>query len=174
MKLNECLIGERILIRNYTQSDLNFMTDMWFDEENGKYMSDPTREYVNDIYRNILNDLENSDEGYYLVAELAEDGEPIGSAGIFPMAEGVYDIGYCVHKSKWQQGFGSEIIMLLLKWLKEHGANKVMAEVAIDNLPSNLLLRKFGFTIEKKSTFHKYNMDVQFDSYIYAKELSRD
>lgn len=97
-------------------------------------------------------------------------GVSIDSAGIFPTAEGIYDIGYCLNKSKWKQGLGSEIVELL-EWLRNNGAKKVMAEVAIDNIPSNLLLQKFGFTVEKKSSFKKYNMDVCFDSYIYAKEL---
>lgn len=171
MKLNEPLVGERIVIRNYRKSDLKFLTDMWFDEENGKYMSDPTREYVTDAYQSILDDLENSEDGYYLVVELRNGGVSIGSTGIFPTGDGTYDIGYCVHKSKWQQGFGTEIVALLLEWLRNHGANKVMAEVAIDNLPSNRLLEKFGFAVEKTSTFQKYNMNVRFDSYIYAKVL---
>ena len=169
MKRDQNLTGERIVIRNYEPADLNFLTDMWFDEENGKYMSDPTREYVTDAYQNILNDLQHSDDGYYLVVELA--GKAIGSAGIFPTGDDVYDIGYCVHKSRWQQGFGSEIVTLLLTWLTDHGAKKVMAEVAADNLPSNLLLRKFGFEVEKESSFRKYNMDVCFASHIYAKML---
>ena len=171
MKLIEPLVGERIVIRNYRKSDLKFLTDMWFDEENGKYMSDPTRAYVDDRYQSILDDLENSEDGYYLVVELRNGGVSIGSTGIFPTGDDTYDIGYCVHKSKWQQGFGTEIVALLLEWLRNHGANKVMAEVAIANLPSNLLLQKFGFAAEKTSTFRKYNMDVRFDSYIYAKVL---
>lgn len=171
MKLNEPLTGERIIIRNYKSSDLPFITDMWLDEQNGKYMSDPAREYVTETYQRILENLENSDDGYYLVAELANKCVPIASAGIFPTGDGIYDIGYCVHKSQWQQGFGSEIVSLLLNWLNQHGANKVMAEVAVDNLPSNLLLQKFGFAVERKSVFRKYDMDVQFDSYIYAKHL---
>ncbi len=172
MKLDAPLMGERIAIRNYVRTDLPFLTKMWFDEENGKYMSDPTKEYVNDVYQKVLDDLENSTDGYYLVAELKDSGEPVGSAGIFPTGAGVYDIGYCVRQSKWQQGFGSETVALLLEWLHCQGAVKVMAEVAIDNLPSNRLLQKFGFTVEKKSSFRKYNMDVSFDSYIYKKELS--
>ncbi len=150
MKLNEPLIGERIVIRNYKSSNLKFVTDMWFDEENGKYMSDPTKEYVDDRYQSILDDLENSDDGYYLIVDLVNSGVSVGTAGIFPTEDGVYDIGYCVHKSKWQQGFGTEIVTLLLKWLENQGAKKVMAEVAIDNLPSNMLLQKFGFTVEKE------------------------
>ncbi len=171
MKLNEPLMGTRIVIRNHKNSDLPFVTNMWFDEENGKYMSDPTREYIDDRYQSILDDLQNSEDGYYLVVELVNGNTPIGTAGIFPTDDGIYDIGYCVHKSKWQQGFGSEIISLLLAWLKNHGASKVMAEVAIDNLPSKLLLQKFGFAVEKTSSFKKYSMNVRFDSYVYAKVL---
>lgn len=171
MKLKEPLTGKRLVIRNYKKSDLPFLTDMWFDEENGKYMSDPTREYITDAYQEILDDLENSMDGYYLVAELADGGVPIASVGIFPTGEDTYDIGHCVHKSRWRQGFGSEIVTLLLAWLRQHGAARVMAEVAIDNAPSNQLLQKFGLTIEKKSAFQKYNMPVRFDSYLYAKTL---
>lgn len=171
MKIDKTICGDKIRLRSYEKSDLSFLTDMWFDEENGKYMSDPTKEYVDDRYQSILDDLENNDDGYYLVAESVNGSVPIGSAGIFPTAVNVYDIGYCVHKSQWKQGFGTEIVTLLLKWLNEHGAQKVMAEVAKENLPSNLLLRKFGFEAEKESRFKKYNMDVQFDSYIYAKNL---
>lgn len=171
MKIKEPMVGERIVIRNYRKSDLQFLTDMWFDEENGKYMSDPTREYVTDAYQSILDDLENSEDGYYLVVEEEKEGACIASTGIFPTEDGTYDIGYCVHKRKWQQGFGTEIVALLLEWLKNHGANKVMAEVAMDNLPSNLLLQKFGFAVEKTGAFQKYNMNVQFESNIYAKVL---
>ena len=39
MKLKQPLVGERIVIRDYTPEDLTFSTDMWFDPENGRYMS---------------------------------------------------------------------------------------------------------------------------------------
>lgn len=77
MKLNEPLVGQRIVIRNYQKSDLDFITCMWFDEGNGKYMSDPTREYVTDAYQSILDDLENSDDGYHLIAEMKNGGKAL-------------------------------------------------------------------------------------------------
>lgn len=145
---------------------------MWFDEENGKYLSDPTSEYVDETFQKALDTLGKSKYGYYLVIELADTKERIGSACMFPDEDKkVYDIGYCIHKSKWRQGFGSETIALMLEWLKANCAEKVTAEVAQDNIPSNILLRKFGFEVEKKTEFRKYNMDVRFDSYIYAKTL---
>lgn len=172
MKIEQSMLGKRIRLRNYTESDLTFLTDMWFDEENGKYMSDPTREFVDEAYQNALYTLEESQYGYYLVIELADTKELIGSACMFPdESKKTYDIGYCIHKSRWKQGYGSEAIALLLEWLKAHGAEKVTAEVAVDNIPSNMLLRKFGFKVEKETEFKKYNMDVRFDSCIYEKSL---
>lgn len=172
MKIEQPLLGKRICLRNYTESDLPFLSDMWLDEENGKYMSDPTREYVDEAFQKALDMLGESRFGYYLIIELADTKERIGSVCMFPdESKRVYDIGYCIHISKWRQGYGSEAIALALHWLKADGAEKVTAEVAVDNISSNALLRKFGFEVEKKSVFKKYNMDVRFDSYIYAKSL---
>lgn len=171
MKLDTPLHGNRVIIRNYEKQDLSAISAMWFDEENGRYMSDPTPEHIDEPYRNILEHLDESTDGYYLIVQHIGTNEIIGTAGIFPTEDGVYDIGYCVHKNRWRQGFGSEIVALLLDWLKEHRASKVMAEVAMDNLPSNLLLQKFGFTVEKTSQFKKYNMDICFHSNVYAKYL---
>lgn len=99
-------------------------------------------------------------------------GECIGSAGIFPVDGNDYDIGYCVHKDRQRQGFGTEIVSLLLDWLSHAGAETVRAEVAVDNLPSNRLLQRFGFNVKKSSEFKKYNMDIRFSSYVYAKRLA--
>ncbi len=172
MKLNAPLMGGRIVIRNYEATDLDFLAEMWFDPENGKYMSDPTREYIDEAYQSILNTLQDSTDGYYLVVLLAETGERIGSAGIFPVDRNDYDIGYCVHKDRQRQGFGTEIVSLLLDWLSHAGTETVRAEVAVDNLPSNRLLQRFGFNVEKSSEFKKYNMDIRFSSYVYAKRLA--
>lgn len=172
MKLETALLGNRIRIRNYEESDLEFLTSMWFDEENGKYMSDPTREYVDDAYQKALDALGESPDGYYLVIELTLTGERVGSCCMFPDADQkTYDIGYCIHKKHWQKGYGSEAISLMLHWLKNHGAGHVTAEVAVENIASNALLRKFGFKVEKKAEFKKYHMNVRFDSYLYAKTL---
>ena len=174
MRIEKDLLGQRIIIRNYEKSDLDFLTGMWFDEENGKYMSDPTAEYVDEVFQKALDTLGESKFGYYLVIELSDTMESIGSFCIFPGEDRkVYDIGYCIHKKYWKSGYGGEAVSLVLAWLTEQGAEKVTAEVAVDNVASNALLRKFGFEVEKKTAFKKYNMDVRFDSYIYAKTLVR-
>lgn len=172
MRIDKELIGRRIRIRNYEPSDLGFVTDMWLDPENGKYMSDPTAEHVDATFQKALDTLHESSFGCYLIVELAAAGERVGSFSVFPEEDGkVYDIGYCIHRSHWNCGLGSEVLALMLDWIQSQGAKKVTAEVAVDNIASNALLQKFGFEVEKKTAFKKYNMDIRFDSYIYAKAI---
>ena len=79
----------------------------------------------------------------------------------------IYDIGYCIDRKYWKQGYGTEVIGLLLDWIRDHGGKKVTAEVAVENNASNALLVKCGFEVERATEFKKYNMDVVFKSYIY-------
>lgn len=168
MKIDKPIQGPRLAIRSYERSDLPFVTSMWLDPENGKYLSDPTADRVDAVFQKALDSLQDSPYGYYLIIELA--GERIGSFSVFP-EDGVYDIGYCIHKDHWRKGYASEALCMMLDWMKAQGAQKVTAEVAAENTPSNALLCKFGFDAEKRSEFRKYNMDVHFDSLIYAKAL---
>ena len=172
MQLEKNLISSRITIRDYRGSDLPFVTAMWFDEENGKYMSDPTREYVDDVYSKALDELEDNPEGYYLTVVLNGTEKIIGTCCIFPNEkEGSYDIGYCVHKDHWRQGYGTEIISLIIEWVRDHGCFEITAQVAKDNVASNALLRKNGFEVVRESEFKKYNMGICFESNIYRLEL---
>lgn len=168
MKIEHTITGPRLTIRSYERSDLPFVTGMWLDPENGRYMSDPTADRVDAVFQKALDTLQDSPHGYYLILELA--GELVGSFSIFPDG-GVWDIGYCIHKDHWRQGFASEALAIMLDWMRSQGAQKVTAEVAVQNTASNALLQKFGFEVEKQAAFEKYNMDVRFDSYIYAKTL---
>lgn len=168
MRIDKPIQGPRLAIRNYERSDLAFVTGMWLDPENGRYMSDPTADHVDAVFRKALDTLQDSPHGFYLIIELA--GERVGSFSVFPDG-GVYDIGYCIQKTHWRKGFASEALALMLDWMKAQGAQKVTAEVAVQNTASNALLRKFGFGVERQAEFRKYNMDQRFDSYIYAKAL---
>ena len=173
MEIEKKLVGKRITVRSYLRSDLDFVSEMWFDKENGKYLSDPEKEFIDEIFQKAIDGMEDSESGYYFVAELTETGELIGSCCAFPNSDdkGSYDIGYCVHKSYWRQGYGSEIVLLLLNWIKSEGGKIVTAEAAKENEGSCAMLKKLGFEIIKKSEFKKYNMGISFDSFIFEKML---
>lgn len=176
MKIENKLIGERIAIRSYQKSDLDFVSGMWFDKENGRYLSDPEKEYIDEKFQRAVDGLEDSSFGYYFVAELLDTGELIGSCSAFPENpesgdKTVFDIGYCVVKAHWREGFGSEIVTTLLDWIKSKGGTTVTAEVAKENKASCELLKKLGFEVVKETSFKKYNMGIEFESFIFGKKL---
>lgn len=178
MQIKDSLCTSRITIRDYREADRQFLTGMWFDGENGKYLSDPEEEYVDDKYVKALDALEDNQYGYYLTVVLNGSEEIIGSCCIFPDNErAAFDIGYCIHKNYWKQGYGTEVISLLKKWVRANGGKEITAEVAKDNAASNALLRKNGFEVAREGKFKKYNMDIHFDSYFYRlalKEFSEE
>lgn len=170
MKLDAPLVGDRIVVRNYTPEDLVFSTGMWFDPVNGRYLSDPEVDFVDGTYQKALDGLQDSGEGYYLVAFLGE--ERVGTCCLFPDKAGeVWDIGYCIHQSRWRQGFGTELVELMVEWVRKRGGSAVTAEVAKENPSSRALLEKCGFTAVGEGSFRKYNMAVRFDSLFYEKRL---
>ncbi|MDE6579336.1 MAG: GNAT family N-acetyltransferase [Ruminiclostridium sp.] len=173
MKIENKLIGKRIAIRSYQKSDLDFVSGMWFDKENGRYLSAPEKEYIDEKFQRAVDGLEDSSFGYYFVAELLDTGELIGSCSTFPDSDdkSVFDIGYCVVKSHWREGFGSEIVSVLLDWIKSEGGTTVTAEVAKENKASCGLLKKLGFEVVKETSFKKYNMGIEFESFILGKKL---
>lgn len=173
MQIENAMSSERIIIRDYFNTDLSFVTSMWFDKENGKYLSDPARDFVDDIFQKALDGMENNPEGYYLVIEAKDKRCLIGSCFLFPDAEKKsYEIGYCIHKEYWRKGYGSEAVLLIKEWICRHGGNEITAEVAKENLASNLLLKKLGFEIIRESKFEKYRMNIRYESYIYCLTLS--
>jgi len=168
VKLGKSITSERITIRDYISTDKEFCTGMWFDKENGKYLSDPTAEYVDEVYQNAIDTMEDCEDGYYLIIEDKDEGKSIGSCCIFPNEDrSNIDIGYCVNKTYWRNGYASEAIKQLIEWAKEQHIKTVTAEVAKENVASCGLLRKLGFKVKEETKFKKYHMDIEFNSYLF-------
>ena len=80
------------------------------------------------------------------VAESIVDQKFIGVGALIQVDESVADIGYRVQKEKRGQGYGIEIAKLLIEKAKEHGLQKIVAEVEVENKASVRILEKLGFT----------------------------
>ncbi len=74
MKIEGKLLGEKTALRSYRKSDLDFVSGIWFDGENGKYLSDPEKEFIDEKFQRAVDGLEDSPLGFYFVAELEETG----------------------------------------------------------------------------------------------------
>lgn len=173
MQIPTPLTAPRITLRNYQKPDLPSLTAMWFDPENGRYLSDPTEEYADEVYLSALDKLETAPDGYYLTAVSNGTNEIIGSCFLFPDEQGTgVELAYCIHKAHWRKGYATELLSLAASWAADNGYTEITAEAAKENAASHNLLLKAGFTVTGGSVFKKYNMDVTYESLIYSKKLT--
>ncbi|SDI84948.1 Protein N-acetyltransferase, RimJ/RimL family [Pseudobutyrivibrio sp. 49] len=170
MKIEQNIETSRMILRSYQKDDRAFCISLWCDPENGKYMSDPTVDCLNENYIKYFDKMEYEQDGYYLIATDKVTGKAIGTCCLF-QEEGNYDIGYCISKHHWKKGLGSELIQALIEFARELGGQSLTAEVADKNVASVKLLKKFGFEAYKVASFKKWNSDVSFDSQFYKMDL---
>lgn len=163
---------ERLIIRSTKKADADFCIGIWLDDEMGKYLTDPPKEKAGTIYEDWKNSVETYDGCHYFVAVLKATDEHIGSCSLVPSDdEKVWDLGYCVHKDFWRQGYGSEMLSELIHFCKLQGANIMTAPVAKENIASNRLVQKFGFTVVKESQCKKSRTDIYHDLFHYELKL---
>ncbi len=170
MLLDKSLETPRLTIRSWHMSDRDFTLSLWGDRENGRFMCDPVRENMDETYLKCVDEMEDSPEGYYLIAELKENGMSVGTCCIFP-ENGNYDIGYCVSKDRWKEGLGTEMIGAIIRFVKKSGGRSVTGEVADGNIASIALLRKFGFSEDRKTRYKKWGEETYFDAHYYKLDL---
>lgn len=82
-----------------------------------------------------------------------------------------WDLGYCIHKKYWRQGYATELIKALINFGYTKGGRKFTADVAQQNIASNAVIKKLGFTVEKEGCFNKQGTNIVYKSYIYKLNL---
>lgn len=171
MKIKE-LETSRLIIKSTMKEDASFCLDIWLDDEMGKYLSDPPRDKAGDTYLSWKENVENCDGCYYFIAVSKKTGNYIGTCSAVPSEDKRHwDLGYCVHKKYWNQGYATEMVKALINFCYMNGGQKITADVAQKNTGSNAVLRKLGFRIEKEGTFKKCETDIIYNSYTYSLNL---
>ena len=75
------------------------------------------------------------------------DGVLIGDVGVVYtqiLDENVFDLGYIIHKDFWRQGYGREAVFGVIAWAKRQGIGELVANMAVDNVPSWTLAESVG------------------------------
>ena len=68
MKVEHNIETPRMIIRSYQDDDRAFCISLWCDPVNGKYMSDPSVDCLNEKYIKCFDGMEDEDDAYYLIA----------------------------------------------------------------------------------------------------------
>jgi RimJ/RimL family protein N-acetyltransferase len=168
----ETIETKRLRLRSQTKADTAFCMSIWNDPEMGKYMSDPPIDKVDAEYLADVDELENSPDGYFMIAEDKVTGERIGTCCAFPEGDGSgWDLGYSIHEKFCRQGYATEMVGAVLTFAKSHGAQYATAGVAKANAGSNGVMRKLGFSPIREGSFKKSRTDIVHEEYTYQKKL---
>lgn len=158
----------RLYLRGFEKEDARFAIGIWNDEEMGEYLADEAMKEIDEEYLKEIEELGNDDSCCYLISELKDNHERIGTCSFIPSEDGTsYDLAYCVHKDNWRQGYATEMVKGMIEYAKKMGAEKVTVTVDKQNAASNKVMSKIGFKVAGESTYRKRGTEKAFADYKY-------
>lgn len=132
----------RLLLRAPERRDLDPLHRVFSHPDAMRYWSHPAHADQAQT-RQVLDDMRASFDrtGLELVIDL--DGQVIGKAGLWKIAE----LGYILHPDHWGEGFAQEALRAVLDaaWVRHPGIGKITAEIDPRNIASARLLGRLGF-----------------------------
>ena len=145
---------DRLILRRFTLDDAMDMYRNWAsDPEVTKFLTWKTYESpetADTILKIWVENYEQPDF-YQWAIELKEIGQPVGSISVVRLNNKVEsaEIGYCIGKAWWHQGFTSEALERVMRFLfDEVGVNRVEARHDVNNPNSGKVMQKCGMTLE--------------------------
>jgi RimJ/RimL family protein N-acetyltransferase len=84
-----------------------------------------------------------------VIGEIGFDGPFVGSRG--------NDLGYSILSEYWNRGYATEAVSALCSWaLQQPGVELITADTLPDNVPSQRVLQKAGFSLLRESKERLY------------------
>jgi [ribosomal protein S5]-alanine N-acetyltransferase len=143
----------RLVIRNITEQDFNFIFRLLNEPSWIKYIGDKGIKTEDDAKNYIqtgpLQMYKDFGFGLFLVT-LKENGVPIGLCGLIkrPSLENI-DLGYAFLPEYTGKGYAFEATKAVIQYGKEQlSIDKIVAITTIDNLNSEKVLLKLGFSFD--------------------------
>ena len=137
---------ERLILRYFKEDDAEEMFLNWAqDPEVTKYMTwyaHPNVEVTKQILSMWLKEYEKPNTNRYTITIKGND-EPVGSIDVVEVKDGIPEVGYCIAKKCWNQGYMSEALKAFLKDIM-NDYDKVCICAHKDNIASNRVIQKCG------------------------------
>jgi ribosomal-protein-alanine N-acetyltransferase len=164
----------RLILRRYVPEDADAMFRNWTnDPEVTRFLTWQPHGSI-DVTRKIsLSDISKYDNlSHYQWAIVPKSlNEPIGGINVVNMNEPCrcFEIGYRIGRAWWRQGFASEALSTVIKFLFEQvGANRIAATYDTRNPNSGAVMRKCGMRYEGILRQSGRNNQGVYDAACYA------
>ncbi|MBQ7715148.1 MAG: GNAT family N-acetyltransferase [Clostridia bacterium] len=140
---------KRLILRYLKGDDWRGLYDAWSDDEVTKYLTFDTYSSVEDAKERvgIWLDRYKEEKCYRWIIERREDGEIFGVIDVVGYsADGAPEIGYLSRRRYWGCGYMTEALGAVTEYLFSEGYHAVVVEAAVDNVGSNRVIQKNGYT----------------------------
>ena len=150
---------ERLKIRWVEESDSAFILKLLNEEAFIKNITDENVRSHQDAIQYLrdcpISDYTELGFGHYIVS-LKDSDVPVGMCGFLKRDVFEYpDLGYAFLHEFWSKGYAREAsIAVLNDGHKNHGFDIVVAATSLDNIGSNNLLKKLGFSLKGRNEMY--------------------
>ena len=126
------------------------------------YMDAPYKLGIEESVLKALNEVKSVDSDTMIIIEAALKTD----------FEYLYEIGYNIAKKHWNNGYTTEAVKEVLKYLAtEEKIHKFRCAHAVLNPASGAVMRKAGFKYVKDEEFEKFDKSQKFDCKVYYLDL---
>ena len=150
---NERLETERLILRKLTIDDAKAIFGGWAnDPEVTKYLTWNPHRNVDETMLLLsywIKEYDKPDTYRYGIC-LKSNEELIGTIDVVGYIDGNPEIGYCLSRKCWNNGYMSEALKKMIFYLFSIGFNKIIIEADINNIGSNRVIQKCGFEFTHK------------------------
>lgn len=153
-----CIETERLVIKNFTNTDIYQLHRIVNNEEIMKYVpfaKERTLEECKELMKRILNRYKESTstnfKGFLLLVFSKDSNECIGFVGLFPLTYDVKEneLFYGLFEEYYGRGYATEIGKAIIEYgFKNININKIVATVNKNNKVSKRVLDKMGMHFE--------------------------
>jgi RimJ/RimL family protein N-acetyltransferase len=154
----------RLLLRRLTLSDTDNLYAILSDPEAMRfYPQTYSREETEGWITRTLASYAQHGHGFYACI-LKETGEFVGICGVLhQIVDDIEEkeVGYLFLRAFWRRGLATEAAAFWMNYaFTEMGRTRIISLIVPDNIPSRRVAEKNGLTIEKRTTFKEFVVDV--------------
>lgn len=177
---NQSIITNRLCLRHFHEVDADALYNILSDEEVIRYLPMFALKSVEEakvyIKEKFLDLYAKGDDWHYAIC--LKNDECIGFINISP--DDSHDLGYCLKRSCWHQGFASEAALAVVECFKANGGDYITATHDVKNPNSGKVMNKIGmhycYSYEEqwqpknfKVTFRLWQLNFDGSQNIYQK-----
>ena len=146
--MNKRIETKRLILRSPKESDAEPMFSNWAnDPEVTKYLTWNPHESV-DVTKMIVSRWLKEEEDpktVRFVITIKGNDEPVGTIDVVGYHDGDPEIGYCLSRKLWGQGYMTEACQAVMDYLFSLGHKRILIDAAEENAGSNRVIAKCGF-----------------------------